>query len=87
MLLSNKFRECLLQQQLIRDKTIAQQLKSGHLNGTRIFSDATMNLHQQNPYLTSGIIFLTILYFTIYIYCVRNSLLYVPIRKVLLDVL
>ena len=30
------------------------------------FSGATTNIHQQNPYMTSGIIFVTIPYCTIY---------------------
>ena len=38
------------------------------------FRGAPANLHQQNPHMTSGIIFLTISYCTIYtIYCIRNS--------------
>ena len=32
----------------------------------KCFSDATTNLHQQNPCMTSGIIFVTIPYCTIY---------------------
>ena len=51
------------------------------------FISATINLHQQNSYMTSGIIFLTIPYCTIYYLLYQDSLLYVPIRKVLLDVL
>ena len=46
-------------------------------------SVATTNPHQQNPCMISGIIFVTIPYCNIIkftIYCIRNSLLYVPIR-------
>ena len=48
-------------------------------------SAATTNLQQQNPCMTSGIIFVTIPYCTIYYLLYRNSLLYEPNRKVSLD--
>ena len=49
------------------------------------FSGAATNLRQQNSFMTSGIIFIIIPYCIIY--CIRNFLLYVPIRKVLLNFL
>ena len=53
----------------------------------KIISGETTNLHQQNPCMRNGIIFVTVPYCTIYCLLIRNSLLYVPIRKVLLDFL
>ena len=50
-------------------------------------SGTTTNLRQQNPCMTSGIKFVTILIVPVTIYCIRNFLLYVSIRKVLLDLL
>ena len=49
------------------------------------FSVATTNLSQQNTCMTSGIVFVTIPYCTIYYS--RNPLLCVPIGKVFLDYL
>ena len=51
------------------------------------FIGATTNLHQQNPCMTSRIIFVPFLIVPFTIYCIRNSLMCVPIRKVLFSFL
>ena len=63
--LCSKFCECS-DWYIIRDKTMVQQLKCLFLQCDKSFSGGTTNLHQQNPFLTSGIIFVTIPYCTIY---------------------
>ena len=63
--LCSKFRECS-DRYIIRDKTMVQQLKCLLLQCDKSFSGGTTDLHQQNPFLTSGIIFVTIPYCTIY---------------------
>ena len=51
------------------------------------FSRAMANLHQQNSIMTSGIKLQRFLIEPFTIYRIRNSLLYVSIRNVLLDFL
>ena len=52
----------------------------------KIFSCTITNLHQQNLYLTSGIIFVTSRCCTVNFLLYPEFLLYVPIRKVFLIV-
>ena len=47
------------------------------------FRGAPTNIHLQNPCMTSRIIFVTILYCTIYCLLYQEFLLYFPIRKVM----
>ena len=49
------------------------------------FSDATTNLHQQNPDIANGIIFVTIPYCTIYYLLYQEFLSVCAYSKILLD--
>ena len=61
-----------------------------HSNWKLSFCGATINLHQQNPCMKSGILFVTIPYCTnctIYYLLYQEFFTYLPIRNVLLDFL
>ena len=82
--LCSKFCECS-DWYIIRDKTMVQQLKCLFLQCDKSFSGGTTNLHQQNPFLTSGIIFVTIPYCTIYYLLYQEFLSVCAYSKILLD--
>ena len=67
---------------------MAQQLKKWLLNATRVLLvQQQIFVSKIHVKMTIEIIFLTFLIVSFIVYCIRNSLLYMPIHKVLLNFL